>query len=78
MQENTLHDILTAWQAGKMGYRRAMQRAQIDTLGELYEAAALSGVEIRTTPTTKEEAMGRNMADLIRAQTPRTDRSKAK
>lgn len=32
----TLHDILVAWQAGEIGYRRAMQLAQIDTLDELY------------------------------------------
>lgn len=68
MQLLTLHDILVAWQAGEIGYRRALQLARIDTLDELYEAAALSGVEIRTKLTSDEQAMARLVADLIRGQ----------
>jgi len=68
MQLLTLHDILVAWQAGEIGYRRAMQLAKIDTLDELYEAANLSGVEIRTKLTSDEEAMAKIVADLIRGQ----------
>jgi hypothetical protein len=68
MQLLTLHDVLVAWQAGEVGYRRAMQLAQIDTLDELYEAANLSGVEIRTKLTSDEEAMAKIVADLIRGQ----------
>lgn len=64
----TLHDILIAWQGGEIGYRRAMQLAQIETLDELYEAAHNSGVAIRTTLTSDEEAMARIVADLIRGQ----------
>jgi hypothetical protein len=64
----TLHDILVAWQAGEIGYRRAMQLAQIDTLDELYEAANLSGVAIRTRLTSDEEAMAKIVANLIRGQ----------
>lgn len=67
----TLHDILIAWQAGDIGYRRAMQLAQIDTLDELYEAAHLSGVAIRAAPTFDEEAMAKVVADLIRGQARR-------
>ena len=64
----TLHDILVAWQAGSIGYRRAMQLAQIDTLDELYQAAHDSGVAIRTILTSEEEAMGGIVAELIRGQ----------
>jgi hypothetical protein len=64
----TLHDILVAWQAGEIGYRRAMQLAQVDTLDELYEAANLSGVEIRSKLTPDEDAMAKTVADLIRGQ----------
>lgn len=68
MKTATLFEILTAWQAGKIGYRHAMQLAQIDTLDELYDAAVLSDVEIRTKLTSDEEAMGRIVAELIRGQ----------
>ena len=64
----TLHDILVAWQAGEIGYRRALQLAQIDTLDELYEAAQFSRVPIRTRPTTEEMAMAGIVADLLRGQ----------
>lgn len=64
----TLHDILVAWQAGEIGYRRALQLTKIDTLDELYDAAALSGVEIRTKLTSDEQAMATLVADLIRSQ----------
>lgn len=64
----TLHNTLVAWQAGEIGYRRALQLARIDTLNELYEAAALSGVQVRTKPTSDEQAMAKVVADLIRGQ----------
>lgn len=64
----TLHDILTAWQAGEIGYRRALQLAQIDTLDELYDAANLSGVAIRTQPNAAEAAMAEIVGDLLRGQ----------
>lgn len=64
----TLHDILVAWQADEIGYRRAMVLAQIDTLDELYEAAALSGVEIRTQLTPGESSMAKIVGELIRDQ----------
>lgn len=47
MRLATLNDILVAWQNDQIGYRRALELAQIDTLGELYEAGVLSGVEMR-------------------------------
>lgn len=68
MRLMTLHDILVAWQAGDIGYRRALDLAQIDTLDELYEAANLSGVKIRTDLTTEEQAMANIVAELIRGQ----------
>jgi len=64
----SLHDILLAWQAGKMDYLRAMELAQIDTIGELYKAAEHSGVEIRTEPNEHELQQAEMVADLIRGQ----------
>lgn len=66
MRLATLNDILVAWQGTQIGYRRALELAQIDTLGELYEAAMLSGVEIRTFLTREELAMAEIVANLIR------------
>jgi len=48
MEVLSLHDILIAWRDGRMDYQSAMDLAQIDTLGELYDAAEHSSVEIRT------------------------------
>lgn len=62
MRLATLNDILMAWQGAQIGYRRALDLAQIDTLGELYEAAILSGVEIRTFLTREELAMAEIVA----------------
>ncbi len=44
MEALSLRDILLAWQAGKMDYRRAMDLAKIDTIGGLCKAAEHSGV----------------------------------
>jgi hypothetical protein len=68
MDVQSLHDILTAWQDGKIDYRRAMELAQIDTLGELYKAAEHSGVAIRTEPNEHELRQAELVADLIREQ----------
>lgn len=64
----SLHDILTAWQDGRMDYRHAMDLAQIDTLGELYRAAEHSGVAIRTEPRDHELRQAEMVAELIRGQ----------
>lgn len=64
----SLHDILVEWQEGRMDYRRAMDLAQIDTLGELYVAAENSGVAIRFEPTEDELRQAELIADLIRGQ----------
>lgn len=72
MRLATVHDILVAWQAGEIGYRRALELTQIDTLDELYEAAHLSGVEIRMELTPDEQAMAKVVADLIRDQVKRS------
>lgn len=68
MRPVTLHEILVAWQTGKIGYRDALELAQIDTLDELSEAAHLSGVRIRTELTPDELAMASIVGDLIRGQ----------
>lgn len=68
MKIMTLHDILTAWQDDRIEYREAMRLAKIDTLDELYEAAALSGVNIRTRLSEFEERQADLVADLIRGQ----------
>lgn len=64
----SLHDILTAWQDGRLSYREAMNLAQIDTLDELYEAAELSEVAIRFELTEAERRQAAIVADLIRGQ----------
>lgn len=68
MEVLSLHDILVAWQDGRMDYRRAMELAQIDTLGELYRAADNSGVEIRVEPSEHELRQAEMVAELIRGQ----------
>jgi hypothetical protein len=39
MEVLSLHDILLAWQAVKMDYRRAVDLAQIDIIGELLQGS---------------------------------------
>jgi hypothetical protein len=68
MEAQSLHDILTEWQDGKIDYRRAMELSQIDTFGELYKAAEHSGVAIRTEPNAQELRQAELVADLIRGQ----------
>lgn len=64
----SLHDLLVAWQAGKIGYREAMERAQIETLDELYEAAHLSGVAVSPDLTPAERRQVSDVVDLLRGQ----------
>lgn len=61
-----LYDILTAWQGGEIGYRKALELSQIDTLDELYKAAELSNVPIRNRPTQTEIDSARAVAALVR------------
>ena len=68
MPTQSLHEILVDWQAGRIDYRCAMALAQIDTLGELYDAALHSGVPIRTEPTEHEARHADVVAELIRGQ----------
>ncbi len=63
----TLNDVLRAWQAGQIGYREAMRLSGADTLDDLYEAAELSDVPIRTTFTPEELRHGREVAPLLRS-----------
>ena len=51
----TLHDILVAWQAGRLGARQAMGLAGIDGLADLYQAARHSGVPLRKTLLPEEK-----------------------
>lgn len=66
MASLSLHDILIAWRDGRIDYRQAMDLAQIDTLGELYTAAELSGVRLRSEPTEEELRQAEIVAGLIR------------
>lgn len=68
MELLTLYDILVAWQDDRIDYREAMRLAKIDTLDELYEAAELSDVEIRTKLHGFEDRQADLVADLIRGQ----------
>ena len=68
MELLTLYDILTAWQQDEIDYREALRLAKIDTLDELYEAADLSGVAIRTELDDVEDRQATLIADLIRGQ----------
>lgn len=43
----TLHEIFTAWQAGRLTTRTAMRLSGIDHLSGLYEAARHSAVPVR-------------------------------
>lgn len=64
----SLHDILIAWQAGEIGYREALDRSKIETLDELYDAAALSGVPLSAELDAVERAQATRVAALIRDQ----------
>lgn len=68
MELLTLHDILVAWQQDHIDYREALRLARIDTLDELYEAADLSGVELRTRLHDFEDRQADLVAGLIRGQ----------
>jgi hypothetical protein len=62
----TLADILEAWQRGDIGYRRAMSLSGIGSLLELYEAARVSGVPIRTLLTEDELRQAEMVAQALR------------
>ena len=50
-----MHEVLVAWQAGRIGYRRAIDLAGVDSLPELYAAARSSGVPLRKTLLPEEK-----------------------
>jgi len=64
----SLYDLLVAWQAGQIGYRQAMERAQIETLDELYEAAHNSGVTISPELTPAERRQAAAVVELLKGQ----------
>jgi hypothetical protein len=72
----SLHDILVAWQKGTLSARLAMQLSGIDNIGELYVAAASSGVRLRKTLLPAEAAAAQAATDSIKAKlktlTPKT------
>lgn len=62
----TLGQVLRAWQEGVIDYRDAMQLSAVETLDDLYEAAHLNGVPIRTTLTATEREHALEVAPIIR------------
>lgn len=62
----TLNQILRAWQSDEIDYRTAMDLAQVETLDELYDAAMLSNVPLRTTLTEAENRQADFVAEVIR------------
>ena len=50
-----VHDILVAWQAGRMSARHAMALTGVDGLDTLYRAARESGVPSRKTLLPQEK-----------------------
>lgn len=62
-----VHALLTEWVAGRLDWREAVRRVGVDTTGELYRAAVLSGVPVRAAPNDSERRSGHAVADLLRA-----------
>lgn len=62
----SLHGILVAWQAGEIGYREALERAKLDSLDELYDAAQLSGVALSTDLDAAEREQARVVGAILR------------
>lgn len=48
------HDVLSAWQAGRLSSRQAISLTGTFAVTDLYEAAANSDVPIRTKMTPRE------------------------
>jgi hypothetical protein len=63
----TLNDILTAWQAGKISYRQALELTGIDNLFDLYQAAISSDVKIRTALIPREQRIADAVTAAIKA-----------
>ena len=51
----TVHEVLVAWQEGRLGWRRAVDLVGVAGLPDLYDAAASSGVTIRKTLLPREK-----------------------
>lgn len=61
------HDILQAWQDGRIGYIEAMELTASESLFELYQACRSSAVELRKDYTPHElGVVERVVADLTR------------
>lgn len=54
----TLHEVLVAWQAGRLTARQAMYLCGLEGFADLYAAASSSGVPLRKTllPAEKKAA----------------------
>jgi hypothetical protein len=64
------HDILQAWQDGRIGYREAMGLTGCESLFELFQACRSSGVDLRGDLTPEEAlAVDAVMADINGAET---------
>ena len=69
LQTAAPHDILQAWQDGKIGYREALRLTASESLFELYQACRSSGVRIRDELTEREiRAVNVVVADLLEAE----------
>ena len=64
----TLHDVLVAWQNGRLTARQAMARSGIDTIAGLYGAARSSAVPVRKTLLVREKAAADAATAAIRGR----------
>ena len=62
----SLYDILSAWQAGRISYRQALDLTGIDSLFDLYQAAFSSDVKIRTTLLPREHRIANAVTAAIK------------
>lgn len=60
------HDILQAWQDGRIGYRQTMKLTGSENLFELYQACRSSGVPIRSDLTDADlRVVDAAVADIL-------------
>ena len=67
----TVHEILVAWQAGRIGWRRAVDLVGVPGLPELYDAAHSSGVPVRKTLLPQEKRAAARAVTSIRQRLAR-------
>lgn len=65
LSKSSPHDVLVAWQSGKISYHDALDLTASESLFELYQACRSSGVPLRKTFTEHElNVVEQVMADL--------------